>query len=614
MKKASLIKRGIAWLCDLCTAFLLSCLCLKLFAPPFHWCSLSFIGSITLCYFLLCQLIWKRSFFQYLFGLQVEGNAWKYFVWKISLWIVVPLSCFLLKLPLRMHIWNVLLERFDFEFVCTAFDWIGENNGRLLCALLWLIPLGLAETVCYIVRKRTFAERLGKSKVVQTSESAHPAVSWSIAGLMLLLMAIIPFQHYRLEKEYGFPAYDARPSFPGAPLIEKQRFIRDFQAKGQDAQAYIMGLFDQYDIVFLVEREHPEYTQWDFFSQLILNDTFAERVGCVATEYGRHEQQQQVDAFLSTPYPSDTDRQKEAADIIRNSPAFHPFWFGRNIYDFIIRLQEYDITHDSAHQIRWFPGGGDSDWARLDSDQTINSFYAMEKQHDSSIARTVIHYYNERKAADPSRNKMLVIVNQIHGFRNVLRQYRTTIDLVDEAFPGKVGAVYLPTANFASPFSQPLYNGVWQDAATAVGDCFAVPLKGSLVEKQYYTGLQAPEKFGTIKMDELFDGFLFYKTPYEYYFEENGYPYFWENNFEDSLKRRFIAIRGDSFDTKKFIDAMKAAYEKNEKEPYTTFASYNHIYDTFFLVTYAFMLLCTLLSLWLGRKQVRNVKSEGSNE
>lgn len=613
MKKASLFKRGMAWCCDLCAALLLSCICLKLFAPPFRWCTLTFIGCCTLCYFLLCQVIWKRSFFQLLFGLQPEGNSWMYFGWKILLGVVVPLLCFLFNPLLRQHIWNTLYGIYDFEFVCSMYDWLSENNGRLFCALCWLIPLGLAEIICFLIRKKTFAERLGKTAVMQTSGRLHPAVACALCALFLLLALCRPVQHRCVEKKYGWPAYYATPSFPSAPLIEKQRFIRDFQKNRQDPEEYLWQLFEQYDIVFLIEREHPEYTQWDFFSRFILNDTFAEKVGCVATEYGRHAQQEEVDAFMTTHYASDTDRQKAAAHIIRNSASVHPFWFGRNIYDFIIRLQEYNITHDSAHQIRWYPGGGDSDWEALDKDESVKTFYAMEKQHDSSIANTIIRYHRERMASDSSQNKMLVIVNRIHGFRDIFRYYRTCIDQVDAVFPGKTGVVYQPTSNISSlKYVLPMYQGVWTEAAAAIGGSFAVPVKGSRLEKQCYQGMQAPENVGKIRLDQLFDGLLFYKTPREYLFDEHGYPYFWADNFEDTIAMRLKAIHGS--ECRDFIEATKAESLKTEKEHFTIEEGYNRIYDVFFTVVYAFLLLCTLLSLLPARKEPSEIKSEGSRE
>jgi len=62
---------------------------------------------------------------------------------------------------------------------------------------------------------------------------------------------------------------------------------------------YIMQLFDNYDIVILSERLHPEYTQWDFFSKIILNDTFATKIKNVYTEFGCINNQAMLDTFLN---------------------------------------------------------------------------------------------------------------------------------------------------------------------------------------------------------------------------------------------------------------------------------------------------------------------------
>ena len=75
-----------------------------------------------------------------------------------------------------------------------------------------------------------------------------------------------------------------------------------------------------------------------------------------------------------------------------------------------------------------------------------------------------------------------------------------------------------------------------------------------------------------------------------------------------------LNIEGKEFDTKAYIQQLKAAYQEDGKQPYTINQRYNVIYDTFFLILYAFLLLCTLSSLLSVWRNTTDIKSEGYYE
>lgn len=64
---------------------------------------------------------------------------------------------------------------------------------------------------------------------------------------------------------------------------------------------YVLGLFDEYDIVVLCERAHPERTQWELIYSIISDEPFINQVGHVFIEYGQRNYQQVPDGFLATP-------------------------------------------------------------------------------------------------------------------------------------------------------------------------------------------------------------------------------------------------------------------------------------------------------------------------
>ena len=102
-------------------------------------------------------------------------------------------------------------------------------------------------------------------------------------------------------------------------LPQTYYFANQIKKHKQNPYDYIMQLFDNHDIVILSERLHPEYTQWELFSKIILNDVFATKVKNVYTEFGLINNQAILDTFLNTKFATLEDLQKATASIVREN-------------------------------------------------------------------------------------------------------------------------------------------------------------------------------------------------------------------------------------------------------------------------------------------------------
>ena len=598
--KASLFKRSIAFLADLSAAHLCAYALMALFPPPFEWSNLTFIQFCVGGYFLTGHLLHGRSLFQYLFHLAPQERRWRYTILKIGFISVAPMLCSLFYRSMATRLWDWLLLHTLNEQYCLQLFLIGEENARLICSMGWFFLLLIAETVCLSMTKKSLCELICGTEIVMTEQGIRKMAYFVPLALLLFLMVYEPVRQHAIQKEHGFKAYNAMPVYPPIPWLEKQRHVRSFRACQQPPEKYLMHLFDRYNIVFLVEREHPECLQWDFLTRFILSEQFSEKIGIVCIETANHDMQQAIDSFLHQEYTSDVAREMAAAHIIRECSVW-PTWTERSLFDLFIRTNLFNRSHDSLHQIRICACDAENVWNRIDTDQM--ALYDLLDTRDSVMGTNVIGFYQEQMSQNPAKKKMLAIFNDIHCFRNTLPRHKNTIDYVDAKYPQHVGVCCIPSATYywngkVSAFYK---EALWYSAAQEVGECFAVPIKGSILENKHLQKNLAPSLWGKKTMLELFDGMLFIGHPTQYRLNDDGYPYLFDPEFEkECLKRGKMS--GMEKDVAEWIADYHSHAPGTRTKPFNYIATYNSIYIP---LLYAMVSYLLLILLFYGHQMLR---------
>ena len=591
--KASLFKRSIVFLADLSAAHLCAYALLALFAPPFEGSHLNFIWFCVGLYFLTGHLLHGGSLFQYLFHIVPQGNRRWYILLKTVFVAVAPALCALFHRFLAIQLWDWLYRQGLNEQTCLSILFIGEENARLICAIGWFIMLLFAETVCMAITKKSLCEWICGTEMLITAQRIRKPAYFIPLAMLLFLIIYEPVRQQSIQKNMGFKAYNAMPVYPPTPWLEKQRYVRSFHACQQPTDTFLMQLFDRYNIVFLVEREHPEVLQWDYFTQFILSEPFAEKVGSVCIETADHDMQPAIDTFLNRDYPSDTAREKAAAHIIRECSVW-PTWYEKSLFDFFVQTNLFNRSHDSLHQIRICACDRDNAWDLIDTNRM--AIYHLMNIRDSIMGTNVLRFYQEQTAQNPARNKMLAIFNDIHCYRKALPRYKNTIDYVEAQYPKKVGVLCLPAATYywngKTCFFYP--EAMWYSAAREVGDCFAVPVKGSILENKHLRKNLAPRLWGKITLQEMFDGMLFIGHPTQYVMNEDGYPYQFDPDFEQECLRRGKILDMED-DVAEWIADYHSHTPGTQTRPFTTITTYNRIYIPLLYATVSYLLLILLL-------------------
>ena len=514
--------------CDISLGYFLTLAWLCFFKPPFHCSVMGWIMIVTSIYFIVCQVFLKRSLFQYLLQLKPAGNPWKYTGTKLLLLTIAPLMVAQCHPWLVRYVWEADLAKNGWEMMCGANDWLETNNAMLLCMSVWLIPLLLAELLTFASRKESVAEWISDTTLYHLPEKQPMPPSVLLLLLFVCLMLFKPMREQRLKRQYYPTVCHVTPKFPPAPLFEQLRLARSFNKAKQSPESIMDEMFKRYDIVVFTERYHPEYTQWEFLSRYIASEKFAREVGHLSTEYGRLDQQQELDRFLHTAYPADSLAQMAAAQITRSCISWWPIFTNRNLFDFLMLMNRYNTTHDSSLQIQW-------DFTHHDRilDRPARIF-DTERINDSIMGTNIVQQYRRQTAKDTADNKRLVILNNYHSYKGILHQ-KSAIDYIMDSLPEQTGVVFLTTSSVSCyTFILPTAMGLWDEAARRCGYPFGVMVDQCVLKDERYDGWQAPDRRGKRKVSELFDAVLFLNHPTDFYWDENGFPYLFRD-FEDEF-------------------------------------------------------------------------------
>lgn len=605
--KASKFKRATALLADIMAAYLFANMVLAITAPPFHCSNISFIWYCIGTYWIICHLFFGCSLFQHLLHLRIEGGKWRYLALKVGAVTLMPVLFSLPHRLLYIRFWDWLYKMTDYEIYGTNHDVIWEENSRLLCASVWFLLLMLAECVCLIRQRKSLCEQWGRATVSVSNRSTCKPVYFGLLGILIFLLVYEPVRMHSIRQQYGFKAYNAMPVFPPTPLIQKQRYTKDFRKRQQQPETFMKQLFEKYDLVFLVEREHPDRLQWDRFNRIILNERFAETVSDIYVELINCDMQDSLDTFLRSDYPTDSAREKAAAHIIRQCPVW-PTWFSRGIFDFIIRAQQFNATHDSLHQFRVHGCNIANVWDEMENDPEI--FWNQMRKRDSIMAANLANGYRQQLAKHPEKRKALLIFNQIHCIRHSGYHTKYLADYTEEHFPGKVGTLYQPSSDIGSSHKTHTYpeGRLWHTAAQEVGDFFVVPVKGSVLEDKCFTNKTAPQNWKRHTMGSLFDGIMFAGHPKDFVMDENGYPYMFDSEFEKQFVHRCELSELTDL-IQESLDIYYGKLPPNETHN-MTHVYFNRIY---IIVNYIVVSLLLLTLILFGKKMLENCPATKSD-
>jgi len=549
-------------LCDLALSYVF--LYLFLYIKPIRLPIMAAYFFIVTAYYLITYFIFKRSVFQLIFGLEIQTNRWAYILLKAALIGAIP-------------------------FVLTYL------HSILILTLLFLLLI-LISLIIGLWKKKSLWQLLAQATVVKSEQSPYRK-RYLVGTLLCVLIPVFiqTIKEYNFFLNEGAWISNSRMSMP-VSFPAKQKFIQAINRHKQDPVEYIFRLFEENDVVILCERLHPEQTQWHFFSQIILNDRFATKIGNVFTELGNAYYQKELEEYMNTKFCTMEDLKKATARIARESSGPWAFWTNTNWHDFLLNLHEYNLAKDSSHKINLFFSDSTMNWQNTHDKKQWD--IARYSNRDSIMANTIIAKYNELLYSNVERKKMLVIMNTRHAFKGFIFPIQPNVsDYLSEHLPSKMANILI---NGTTQLLLPMKGGLWDEAALEIGDEWAVDYNECVLGNIFFDLFPIPLT-KNLRYKDVFSGMIYYKHPKDWR-ESHGYEYILDS-FKDTLLYR-LAIMG--YDDTRFVDL----YEKNirEERPVILIKLFNFCFLVIHYIISIFLLInvVVLFILSFGNKAMNN--------
>ena len=549
------------------------------FRMPFVASYFVFLG----CYFLITFFVLKKSLFQYLLGIEIKEKSLSYLLFKILFLCIIP---FLLTYR------------------------IGH-----LGLLLIFIYLFLANLISYIRKRKSIWERCARTKTTCDIQGKHTKlITCFILSLVIVLLCTTTIQYIVfLQKENivtearkGFNLADYLPPVNHTPVpvsqIRQRQYIEDIKKHKQEPFEYIMQLFENHDIVVLCERMHPEYTQWQLFSQLILNDTFASKVGNVATEFGRINSQAHLDSLLNISFYSEEERKKAFAALIRENGNMWSLWSNTNVYDFAVNLSKFNEKQEENRKINWFFCNVAGDWKDINNRKDWEDNNWGNMGGDSIMAHNIATVFDDlNKRGKPA--KLLVIENTHHAYKEDRKYELVTADYLYQQYGEKVAFVWINNEISGSIVNYPYQMGLLVNGAAAQieDSAWALSFSSSILGEDCFD-LIPRIITKRLKMKDMFNGMIFY-MPLEKQYLKHGYDYIL-TDFKETLYQRNKIVFGERADeiTQWQIDDYGFAKYHSEPQIIHGFYELNIIYYTVHYFILFWLLGCSISILKVRKR------------
>lgn len=345
------------------------------------------------------------------------------------------------------------------------------------------------------------------------------------------------------------------------------------------AKDYIIDLFDKYDFVVFVEREHPEMLQYELLMDVFADERFQEQVGHIFHEIGGNIWDKEYNDYLHKPGLSKEQSRQRALEIQRKM-SWYPVWARANYHQMLTGLYEINRNLPKDKKLSLRPTDISVDWSKDINDEYIKkNVFGMQLLRDSVMAESIMKVVN---ADNGKRKKYFAVMNTVHGTfqkTNLMGQpYTPMLWYLKKKYPGKIANVLINMQNFRpgeTNLFKVMHNGKIDAAFEYLGlDNVGFDFAGSpfahLKDRQF-------NENDSITFADRYTGFVFYGALPDHIYKE-GTKDLIDPPFAEELARRTmifnefekIPLPGKAFDfyDEKY-DYRKTTHSENLAESWT---------------------------------------------
>lgn len=341
---------------------------------------------------------------------------------------------------------------------------------------------------------------------------------------------------------------------------------------------YVIHKFQQYDIVVLGERLHPEDTQYGLIYKIVNDPRFTEQVGLIYTETGSRSLQREVDAYLFNDN-LDCDLRNQDLLIIFQNLNFYPVWGRPNFREFINNICNINVNLPLEKKINVKFVDIPVKWSEIRTSSDFKACCSKSQLdlRDQKMAQFIIEDMAYQKQMGDFRNKKaLVIMNAPHSYNNYVLSDHTKGDMVTrylfDNMPGKVANILIhsPAMTEEKEVYTAIQTGRW-DAAFEVNktkpigfDFENTPFGKDLFDLWQYKGaLQLHGAQFTGVYENWFTGFIFDRPIIEHKLSHHD-PKIWDSAFKIEYGRRLNIVLEANGQTPLAVDAISREIDFQE--------------------------------------------------
>jgi hypothetical protein len=254
----------------------------------------------------------------------------------------------------------------------------------------------------------------------------------------------------------------------------------------------------------------------------------------VFTEIGEVQDQEILDLYMNTSFPTEEDLQRATARIVRESGGDWPLWSNTNIYDFILNLHQFNVAKDSANRINLFFSDVSTHWDEIKNPAQWDSIQTHINR-DSIMAYNILNRYETLHLS-----KSLIIVNSRHAWN----YGKNEAAYIYEKFPGKTAVVLI---NGTTQFLMPSMKGALDEAALEIQDSiWAIDFRECPLGNIHFD-LMPTFNYNNLTYKDLFAGMVYCMHPGKWRIVSH-YPFILDN-YKDTLLKRSALVGEDYFKT-----------------------------------------------------------------
>jgi hypothetical protein len=291
-------------------------------------------------------------------------------------------------------------------------------------------------------------------------------------------------------------------------------FLRTTKVPAKD---YVLGLFENHDLVILCERDHRDITQYKLILDIVQDPRFISTVGNVFTEIGVSTLRPGISEFLHAEGLPDDSVQQKVLEFHRNS-SFYPLWEKQGFSYLLRSLYKLNQSLPKDDKVDLYPSDMPFDWNTMDEAQ-LREFWDTLPLRDSIMASQIIDNFDHIRNSDAKRKKALVIMNYRHAFGHsfeypVGKKPNNVGRFLFDKYGERMANVYINYVAFASARSDnditltAIQDGKWDAAFKVIGiQDVGFDFEGSPFGEDSFDIWQFKQSF---KYKNVFTGFVFY--------------------------------------------------------------------------------------------------------